>query len=96
MSYKKYLIGKLKKNKLATSRSRLFFVSPKKEDIVSFTESVLILLSSYSFCIIPLCQTGQPIEQDRMLIWTCKYLLIQIKTLVREKLICHTSFLPYS
>ena len=35
MSYKKHLNDKLKKNELKTSKSRLFFISPKRVDIIT-------------------------------------------------------------
>ena len=55
MSHYKHLNEKLKKNELKTSRSHLSFISAERVNIIAETRMFfVILLSGYSFYIIPL------------------------------------------
>ena len=62
MSYKKYLNDKSQKNELKTSKSRLFFISLDRVDIIAEARIFfLILLGCYSFYIIPPCYASIPV-----------------------------------
>ena len=54
MSYKKRLNDKFKKNELKTSKSRLFFISPEKVDIIA---EVRMFFSNIVELLLLLCYT---------------------------------------